>query len=344
MEGLKPPFDENIFRCLERSKSEQNLHNPDSANADKRLSEASKEVSNPPSCTSSFRHLLPASYRTEPEKGEIKGDIIPARTNHVENDLSVKRLNDIHRWLWLAGMPMPPRPLTYQLASSRQIVVNERMDLHLVWTSSFKIFLKPIPRYLLDHQFWKEELNKEDLHKCALGFLKSYSALIQHESDFYIARKKRLIPSALTWDSWVAFVDQLYAGEAKDNVNERYEYGELRLSRLNKIYWMHGYARGYRSPFQTYSQMFRENVAPVAGAIVYIALALTAMQVGLAIPKLSENDAFVNASYGFVIFSILAPLVLTMLIIFVVTIFILHNLMVAVVANKKFTRKKDQVE
>ena len=89
--------------------------------------------------------------------------------------------------------------------------------------------------------------------------------------------------------------------------------------------------------------MFTENIAPIAGTIVYIALVLTAMQVGLAIPKLADNDVFQNASYGFVIFSILAPLVLTVVVMSVLTIFILYNLIVAVVINKKVTRrKKDQ--
>jgi len=324
---LGPPFDEKVFRCLNKSRNDQNLDSSDLS--------ILPEVSNPPP---SFRHLLPASHRTTEKLESI---IVPARTKHVEDDLSVKRLNDIHRWLWLAGMPMPPRPLTYQLASSRQIIVNEQMDLHLVWTSSLKIFLKPIPRYLLDHQFWKEKLSiREDLHKCALGFLLSYSALIQYESDYHIAIKKHLIPSELTWDSWVIFVDQLYAKATKDNVNERYEYGELRLSRLNKIYWVRCYARGYRSPFQTYSQMFTENIAPIAGAIVYIALVLTAMQVGLAIPKLADNDAFQNASYGFVMFSILAPLVLTMFVILVLAIFILYNFIIVCTVNRKTKRRK----
>ena len=325
-ERLKPPFDEKVFRCLDHN-SDPSLSSPPEA----------------PPCTSSFRHLLPASYRTT--RGEFESImIVPASTiQHVERDLSVKRLNEIHRWLWLAGMPMPPRPLTYQLSSSRQIMINEQMDLHLVWTPSLKIFLKPIPRYLLDHQFWEGELStREDLYKCALGFLLSYSALIQYESDFHIAKKKRLIPSALTWDTWVTFVDQLYARATRDNVNERYQYGELRVSRLNKIYWVRGYTRGYRFPYQTYRQMFTENVAPIAGAIVYIALVLTAMQVGLVIPTMAGNDAFQNACYGFVLFSILAPLVVIVFIMLVLISFILYNLMVAAVSQKVTRRKKDQ--
>jgi hypothetical protein len=52
---------------------------------------------------------------------------------------------------------MPPRPLHYQQAASREIVVVEKMDLHLVWEPN-RIYLKPLPRYLLSHSFWRDHL------------------------------------------------------------------------------------------------------------------------------------------------------------------------------------------
>jgi hypothetical protein len=81
--------------------------------------------------------------------------------------------------------------------------------------------------------------------------------------------------------------------------------------------------------------MFTKNIAPIAGTIVYIALVLTAMQVGLDITKLVNNDAFQNTSYGFIIFSILSPIILTVVVMSVLTIFILYNFIVAFVINKK---------
>ena len=47
----------------------------------------------------------------------------------------------------------------------------------------------------------------------------------------------------------------------------------------------------------------------MATALVYIAIVLTAMQVGLATTKLGHDQAFQQASYGFMVFSILAPLI-----------------------------------
>ncbi|KAK3347122.1 hypothetical protein B0T25DRAFT_461963, partial [Lasiosphaeria hispida] len=90
-------------------------------------------------------------------------------------DLSVKRLNDIYGWLWLAGRPMPSRPLNYQQSTSSEIVLDERADMHLVWVVPRCIHLKPIPRYLLDHDFWSAHLaDRKDCYRSALGFLLSY--------------------------------------------------------------------------------------------------------------------------------------------------------------------------
>jgi hypothetical protein len=102
---------------------------------------------------------LPASYRTESDDLAA-----PARhvTTSVEIELDLSRLASIHPWLWVAGRPMPPRPLHYQLLVGREIFVTEQMDMHLVWTTG-RIFLKPIPRFLLEPRFWIEYLS------CGLG-------------------------------------------------------------------------------------------------------------------------------------------------------------------------------
>ena len=67
----------------------------------------------------------------------------------VEKELDLERLTRIHDWLWVAGLPLPSRALHNQLLLGRGIFVTERMDMHLVWTTS-KMLLKPIPRFLLE--------------------------------------------------------------------------------------------------------------------------------------------------------------------------------------------------
>ncbi|KAG4269290.1 hypothetical protein FPRO04_12067 [Fusarium proliferatum] len=294
MAAWDPPFNETVFHELSDSRYFSSDRVEQAAGADTTPSMHNRAL--PLAQTPlSFEPLFPASYRTDHDTG--KPFIVSASSTGAKTDLSVEELNKIHGWLWLAGRPMPPRPLNYQQASSREIIINENAGMHLVWDCPRRIFLKPLPRYLLSHKFWQNNLATDpEFYKSAFGFMLSYTALIQYESDFFIAKEKHLIPENLTWESWIELVNQLLKHEADNRVNPRYKYGELRLSRLNKILWMHGYFRGYSFRYQTYGELLTANLAPIAAATVYIALVLTAMQVGLATPQLADNDAFQKVS------------------------------------------------
>ena len=94
------------------------------------------------------------------------------------------------------------------------------------------------------------------------------------------------------------------------NIDRRFIHGELRLSRLNKIYLLFQTPlRRYMSQWNQYGSFFRDNFGWLASVIVYIAIVLTAMQVGLATEPLANNDAFQAASYGFTVFALLGPLI-----------------------------------
>ncbi|KAB2107956.1 hypothetical protein AG0111_0g3840 [Alternaria gaisen] len=325
--------------------------------------------------------LIPASIRSK-KLFELQGrqhrgmDVIEraeVTPDFLEKELSVPRLNYVHDFLWLAGRPMPPRALNYQVASSRAITVTEDINLHLVWESG-RIFLKPLPRYLLSSTFWRKYLlcqdpqgsrrcscftnpdpqlanpvqktdaqcNKRELYKCAYGFLLSYTALVQYESDYLIARNLNLLPGGVKWRSWCELSRELleYSPHNTARVNKRYQFGELRLSRLNKIYRVKGLSliwsgsrnrglehlmRGYKFEFATYGQQFAGYLAPILAATAYIALVLTAMQVGLGTDTLRESAPFHRASYGFTVFSILTPLILVVIAAFVVLLFVPFN-------------------
>ena len=279
---------------------------------------------------SSYDDLLPASYRTSND------DIEPPTLtiDFLKKELQVVRLNDIHDWLWLAGRPMPARPPYYQKALRRDIVVHERMDMHLVWVDN-RIFLKPIPRYLLDQQFWQEHLsckagcnfptdgrhdsNQErgesttcercKIHQCALGFILSYAALISYESDLGIAKDAKLVSPETTWPAWRSHVKKVLAEGKRRKVNKRYIFGELRLARLNQIYkytWRSP-VRGYLPTYRSYVQFWHRNLVRIASLFAYLVVVLTSMQVGLATTRLQDNSAFQQASFGFTVFSVLAP-------------------------------------
>ena len=110
-------------------------------------------------------------------------------------------------------------PLHQQKAKGRDIIPTENPQLHLIWYYN-KVYLKPIPECLLSHSFWTAYLsssmdNKPPLAKepqtsqkdfaprfdrsIALGFLRSYANLVQHRSDFILAREHQLIPDNVDW-------------------------------------------------------------------------------------------------------------------------------------------------
>lgn len=296
-----------------------------------------KEPFNSPQVLDPASRLLPASSQTSQHLL-----IRPTQdiSSFLKKDLCVDRLNHIHQYLWLAGRPMPPKPLNYQLATSRQIVADQRIDMHLVWESSQRLHIKPLPRYLLDADFWVEHLMTcdgpccantqgnhvasdpatkctQDIYKCALGFLYSYASIVRFECDLSIAHDHHLLPRDITWENWLRLTHQLLDSGATnpDNINPRYLYGELRLSQLNKIYsFLCGSPlKGYQFTYQTYGELFRDYLGPITAATIYIALVLTAMQVGLATSHLGGNESFQSASWGFTIFAILGPLIMVLL-------------------------------
>ena len=291
-----------------------------------------------------FTTLLPATTR-----GRDRRISVPQLDDLaiLQRELLVKRLDDIAHWLWVCGRPMPPRPLHHQVLLSRKIVVTEKAELHLVWYRN-RMMIKPIPPYLLDPDFWTTYLlsskseQQQELVKCARGFLHTYTALIAYPSDFLIAQEKGLLPSSVTWERWRALAAQLVRSHRDREVNPRYWYGELRLSRLNKVYQLRcGFLlRTYSDVAgpSTYMEWLSDNFAALAASLGYVLIVLTAMQVGLATNRLQSEEAFQNASWGFTVFAIIAPLVGGFVISLVVAVLVVDNWR----ATKKFERERFQ--
>lgn len=208
-----------------------------------------------------YSGLLPILFANR--KHELRRTLrdIPA---FLEEDLNVKRLNEIHGWLGTVGKPQAARPIHCQLMMNRTILLIEQTDLRLTWNDSY-IYIKPFPKYLLCREFWDGYISGDDaLHANACGFILSYAWLICYQSNFFLATEgeqaPRLLPKDLDWSQWHAFLDQFLERvnlERPDDpeclpiVNKRYKYGELRLERLNKIYrfaplwWFRHIFRGY---------------------------------------------------------------------------------------------------
>ncbi|KAI6007667.1 hypothetical protein F5J12DRAFT_829741 [Pisolithus orientalis] len=172
---------------------------------------------------------------------------------YLHQELSVSGLNAIHSYLWMAGRMDGVRALHRQRMIKRDIVVAEDPGLHLLWYDS-TIFVKPLPVCLLDYNFFVTHICPNDtLYTAACGFLRSYTLLIRHESDFRIAHHLGILP----------------AGH------------DLRLSRVNLIYNIFRYRPWYYKIHRDYQSWFSYELGFMLVVFAYVSVVMSAMQVML---------------------------------------------------------------
>jgi hypothetical protein len=264
----------------------------------------------------------------------------------LEQDLDLSRLNVIHGHLWMAGRPMRARPLHRQKMMGFEVLPTQQMDLHLLKFSN-KVILKPLQEYMLDYNFWQQHISvKSELYKSACGFLLSYVWLITSPIDLKIAHELFLLPPSITWQWWKAFVKDFTSRVdivALHQVNKRFLFGELRLGRINSIYRTRfmrtHFVRGYLYGYNRYVVFFQRKFGWILVVFVFFSLVLAAMQVGAAVKPLSENEAFLNVTYVFVVFSIVSVGAVLGLVgtIFVIT--FVFNMAAAILHAKRENRK-----
>ncbi|APA10719.1 hypothetical protein sscle_06g054890 [Sclerotinia sclerotiorum 1980 UF-70] len=182
-------------------------------------------------------------------------------------------------------------PLHRQKVKGRDIVITEDPRLHLVWYHD-RIFIKPLPKYLLSHYFWEAYLciNRHSspeqitLQKAVLGYLRTYIYLIKYESDFRIAidDKLQLIPPDITFLKFCDFIASLENLPDID-VSGRYAYGEIRLTRLNLYSKIFLKKFSFHRVRTQYSDYFASFYGPLLFVFAIVSVVLSAMQVSMAI-------------------------------------------------------------
>lgn len=192
-------------------------------------------------------------------------------------------------------------PLHRQKVKQRTIFVTEDPKLHLVWIHE-RVYIKPLPLYIGSVAFWKyylgdrrEENTQARQHyirKAILGYLRTYTYLIRHKSDFRIAQDPEicLIPAEVTWEQFCDFASDLsYITDV--DVSERYHHGEIRLTRLN----LYAPILLHKSHFQRveyqYGAYFSRFYAPVLFLIGVVSIILSGLQVALAASQGSLEKA-----------------------------------------------------
>jgi uncharacterized membrane protein len=129
-------------------------------------------------------------------------------------------------------------------------------------------------------------------------------------------------------------------------VNRRYQFGDLRLGRINSIYrirffsthWVRGYLYGYNR----YAPFLKRNFSWILTVVVFLSLVLTAMQVGLGLKELESNHAFLRGTLFVVIFSMTIVFPLVGGISFITSLIFLFNMVAAIshAASKQRQRRK----
>ncbi|KAK8195738.1 hypothetical protein BKA81DRAFT_278109, partial [Phyllosticta paracitricarpa] len=219
-----------------------------------------------------------------PSQPRITLSPAPQLWNYLASEFLAAPLEQLAPHLWLMSTQSSANisPLHRQRVKRREIILTEDPRLHLVWHDE-RIFIKPLPPYLLSAAFWERHDLARRHHltaRAALGFLRTYTHLIRHLSDFEIAQSTHLIPShpSLTYTSFSTLIQHL-TSIPDAAVSPRYAYGELRLSRLNvyaKIFLKRWY---YFRLHPQYGNYLAQFYAPILFVFGVLSVALGAMQV-----------------------------------------------------------------
>ena len=271
---------------------------------------------------------------------------------YLSSQLKTQKLDLIHRHLWLAGLPQPARPLHRQLLLDRVIHLTESPDEHLVWHES-RVFIKPIPEFLLSFEYWENELClDEELHKCACGLLLSYVWLVGHKSDLRIAKDTGIFPQQVQWLNWTSFTEDFLSRIdvcTLNQVNKRYQYGELRLSRLNLLYRytspvfsLRNLVYGFMPSSTWYKAFFERNFSWALALLLYLTVILSAIQVGLATERLQRNISFQRASYRVALTSIIAVLTMAVAILLVWALLFCYHLFTTIHHSRHIRKEREK--
>ena len=240
----------------------------------------------------------------------------------LEKELTTPDLNRFHPHLWKVATQSSKHitQLVDQAVRGRSIILTENPELHLVWIQN-RIYIKPLPKWLLSHAFWEFFLGSngsQAVQEGAKGFLRSYAYLIKHKSDFKVAKELGLIPRKVGFTKFVHFIKS-FEDIQDHEVSLRYSYGELRLSRLN--IWAPWAIRKFEflRVRRHYADIFEQYFAPITFIFGIFVIVLSSMQVALAVDEsipAASSKRFTRVCWVFAIWTLFV-VIFVMLYIFI---------------------------
>jgi hypothetical protein len=245
----------------------------------------------------------------------------------------MKDLNNVHGALWIVGSLGNINPLHHQKVLLRQIIPSESPRLHLLWFGR-TIYIKPLPTYLLNTKYYEEIICKDfDLYALIVGFLLSYISLIQTPVDLEIAKETYLIPKDVSWQSWAIFREAVLTNTKNAHVDKRYQYGELRLARLDLIWRCTGRGLTYFTVHREYGTYFNQYFGLLVTAFVFVTAILTAMQIAVTVTGAPKE--VITVCYRFSVAVMIGACVCFAYIAIVFLAMFLYNTVIARIAHWK---------
>jgi hypothetical protein len=226
--------------------------------------------------------------------------------NRLIEALRYKELESLHKQLWYAGRKGNVSPLHHQKVLRREIILTERAQLHLIWHEK-TIYVKRLDDELLSWDIFSEVVcvdTAKALYKAACGFLLSYARLIEYPSDLEIAKSHGLVTKTIEWEDWRRFRSDILHNLANRDDHDRYEYGELRLSRLDQLHRLNLSGLTYFNVHRDYASFFGSNYVTLVALFALVSVALSAMQVMTSIGDVPATVS--TTSYRFAVATLVA--------------------------------------
>ncbi|VUC29580.1 unnamed protein product [Clonostachys rosea] len=228
-------------------------------------------------------------------------------TTYVKAQMSTPLLDEMHHRLWLVAKRQSRNidPIDNHRVKGRTIIATDAIRLHLVWYKD-RIYVKPVPEWLLNFDFWSQFLQDSDSgdkvqsfhptddpttpsnRSMALGFMRSYAMLVPSRIAFQLAQDCYLIPAHINWLEWAQFI-ACFSQIEDHQVAKRYQYGQIRLSRLNWAVRIFRFSLSkklwfYEFPRWSITETLSQATIPLFFVFASATLVLSSMQVILSVP------------------------------------------------------------
>lgn len=234
-----------------------------------------------------------------PDAPRVRLDEPAQILSYCLSDLDTPKLNSLGEKLWWSGPSPEVVSLTQHAVLDRRIQVTEDPEVHCLWAEGI-VYLKPLPLYLTSYAFWEylydepahqaDADERERLKATVLGFVRTYTHLIQRRSDFNLARRSDLLPSSdYTFETFIRFISA-FDSIPDQAVSSRWRFGLIQLDSLNFHSAIH-LRRWHLNRFESrYTAYFQRLFPVVLFIFALFSVTLSAMQVILGARQLWDTD------------------------------------------------------